>query len=174
MLRRRIGVGTGDVALGHARELVPMVLALAFVLGLETAVVGLLVPWPIVHVLDVLAVLQVLSVAAVAVTRPHLVGGGRRLLRGGALFEVEVPLTLVESVRAERERHSGAAIQFADKDVPELHIAVGGWTDVVVKLEKAVSVTKPDGTSGMANRVRFRCDDGKNAVTKIRAEAARV
>ncbi|WP_249124328.1 hypothetical protein [Saccharopolyspora erythraea] len=77
------------------------------------------------------------------------------------------------AVRAERERHSGAAIQFADEDVPEPQIAVGGWTDVVVELERAVSVTKPDGTSGMAKRMRFRCDDGRNAVTKIRAEAAR-
>jgi hypothetical protein len=48
--RRRRDVGPGDLALGYAREQTPMLVALAGVLCLETAIVGLLVPWPVVHV----------------------------------------------------------------------------------------------------------------------------
>lgn len=42
--RRRQDVGPGDVALGYARERVPVLIVLAGVLCLETAIVGLLLP----------------------------------------------------------------------------------------------------------------------------------
>jgi hypothetical protein len=87
VLRRRVGVGPGDVALGYSAERVPLMIAMAGVLALETAVVGLLVPWPVVHVLDACAVLQVLVVIARWVTRPHVLRPDALVLRYGTAFE---------------------------------------------------------------------------------------
>ncbi|WP_158885656.1 hypothetical protein [Amycolatopsis anabasis] len=163
--RRRVGLAPGDVELGYGREQVPMMLALAFVLGLETAVVGLLVPWPVVHVLDACAVLQVLGLAATAVVRPHRVGNGVLLLRNGTQFTLEVPLTSVAAVRAERKQHSGPTLRLRER---EFAVVVGNQTDVVVELSEPVAVVL-NGTAGEATVLRFRADEPRAAVAAIKA-----
>ena len=156
-VRRRDDLGPGDLALGHAREQTPMLIVLAGVLALETAVVRLLVPWPVVHVLDALAVLQVLGIAATGVTRPHYVRDDVLVLRAGRAFEVRVPLRSVVTVRAERKYHSGRTIQ---RTGTELSIVIGNQTDVVLTLSEPV---------GTARVLRFRADEPAKAVTAIRA-----
>lgn len=175
--RRRRDVGPGDLVLGYAREQTPMLVALAGVLCLETAIVGLLVPWPVVHVLDVLAVLQVLCIAATAVTRPHYLHDDVLTLREGPLFEVHVPLTSVVTVRAERKYHSGRTLQLTGQqdsaDTPELSIVIGSQTDVFVTLSEPVAVVEPNGTIGKAETLRFRADEPAAAVDAIKAAADR-
>jgi hypothetical protein len=165
--RRRQAVGPGDLALGYARERTPMLIVVAGVLCLETAVVGLLVPWPVVHVLDVLAVLQVLAIAATEVTRPHYLSEDMLVLREGPLFEVRVPLSTVVAVRSERKDHSGRTIQLASGS---LAIVIGNQTDVLVTLSEPVTVAEPDGKAAL---LRFRADDPHAAVSAIRAAADR-
>ncbi|OLF11521.1 hypothetical protein BLA60_11170 [Actinophytocola xinjiangensis] len=155
--RRRVGVGARDVAIGHARERTPMLLALAGVLTLETAVVGMLVPWPVVHVLDLVALLQVVGIAAVGVTYPHVVGGGELVVRDGVSFAFRVPLELVVSVRVSGRSHTGRARHVTDG---ELVVAVDNRTDVVVCLAEPVAGVE---------RVRFRADDPAQAVSAIAA-----
>jgi hypothetical protein len=175
--RRRQDIGPGDLALGYAREQTPMLVALAGVLCLETAIVGLLVPWPVVHVLDVLAVLQVLGIAATAVTRPHSLRDDVLILREGPLFEVHVPLASVTAVRAERKYHSGRTIQLSGQqdsaDTPELSIVIGSQTDVLVTLSEPVAVVEANGTIGKAEILRFRADEPGTAVSAIKAAADR-
>lgn len=175
--RRRHNVGPGDLALGYAREQTPMLIALAGVLCLETAIVGLLVPWPVVHVLDVLAVLQVLSIAATAVTRPHCLRDDVLILREGPLFEVHVPLASVMAVRAERKYHSGRTLQLTGQQdsegTPELSIVIGNQTDVFVMLSEPVAVVELNGTIGKAEILRFRADEPGTAVSAIKAAADR-
>ncbi|MER7080110.1 hypothetical protein SAMN02982929_05880 [Saccharopolyspora kobensis] len=170
LLRRRIGLGPDDVELGYAREQVPVMLILMFVLALETAVVGLLVPWPIVHVLDVCAVLQVVVALAVLVTRPHFVSPDRLVLRNGARFELELPLTSITAVSATRKSHRGGTFQFQD-DVAELAIVVGDQTNVLVELTEPVLVALPNGTTREVEQLRFRTDEPARAVTAIREAA---
>ncbi|GAB3468840.1 hypothetical protein [Actinophytocola sediminis] len=158
---RRVGVGHGDVAIGHARERTPMLLALAGVLALETAVVGLLVPWPVVHVLDAVALLQVLAIAAVEVTYPHVVGRTELVLRDGATFALRVPLAVVTAVRVQRRYHTGRARQLVDG---ELTVAVNNQTDVLVTLSEPIPVA-----GGEATRIRFLADDPAAAVSAIAA-----
>ncbi|MER7011431.1 hypothetical protein ABT324_08395 [Saccharopolyspora sp. NPDC000359] len=169
LLRRRIGVGPGDTALGYAREQVPMMLVLACVLALETALVGLLVPWPVVHLVDVCAVLQVVVLLAVLVTRPHFVGRDRLVLRNGARFELELPLESITSVSAARKSHRGATFQFHEG---ELAIVVGNQTNVRVELAEPIRVTLPNGTAQEVGQVRFRADEPALAVSTIRALTA--
>jgi hypothetical protein len=159
-VRRRNDLAPGDIGIGDARDHTPTLVVLAGVLALETAVVGLLVPWPFVHVLDVLAVLQVLEIAATGVTRPHYVRDDVLFLRTGRKFEVRVPLALVATVRAERKYHSGQTVQWADD---ELAIVIGNQTDVLVILSEPVTTPK-----GPARVVRFRADDPVKAVRVIR------
>lgn len=159
----RVGVGRGDVAIGHARERTPALLALAGVLALETAVVGVLVPWPIVHVLDVVALLQVLGIAAVEVTHPHVLRREELVLREGARFALRVPLGAVVSVRVEHRSHTGPARQLAGAEVA---IVVANQTDVLVTLSEPVPVL-----GGEATRIRFRADDPRAAVSAIAAAA---
>jgi hypothetical protein len=92
-----------------------MLIAFACLLGVETMVVGLLVPWLVVHVLDVLAVLQVLGLAATAVTRPHYIHKDTLVLREGTHFEVRVPLAAVATVQAARKDHNGRAVEQDDE-----------------------------------------------------------
>ncbi|MGW1678945.1 hypothetical protein [Saccharopolyspora sp. NPDC002376] len=174
--RRRIGIGPDDTELGYAREQVPLMLTLAFVLALETAVVGLLVPWPIVHVLDVCAVLQVVVALAALVTRPHFVGRGRLVLRNGARFELQLPLPSITGVSSARKSHGGATFQFHDQGgAPELAIVVGNQTNVCVTLSEPVPIVLPNGTTHEVEQVRFRADEPALSVSAIRkaiAEAA--
>ncbi|GAA1340561.1 hypothetical protein [Saccharothrix algeriensis] len=174
---RRQDVGPGDVALGHARDRTSMTVALAGVLAVEAAVVGFLVPWPAVHVLDALAVLQVLGVAAIAVTRPHYLHDDVLVLREGALFEVRVPLASVAAVRVDRRLHSGRTRELTARPGPEggaeLSIAAGNQTDVLLVLSEPVTVADPGGPTGEAVAVRFRADEPHAAVAAIKTAAAR-
>jgi hypothetical protein len=174
--RRRQNVGAGDLALGYARERTPVLVALAGVLCVETAVVGILVPWPVVHALDVLAVLQVLSIAATEVTRPHYLCGDVLILREGPIFEVRVPLASVLAVRTERKYHNGRTLQLVgqqDSEVPQLNIVVGNQTDLLVTLSEPVTVIESNGTIGRAEIPRFRADEPETAVSAIRRAVAR-
>lgn len=171
--RRRHNIGLGDLAVGYAREQTPMLIVLAGVLCLETAIVGLLVPWPVVHVLDVLAVLQVLSIAAAAAARPHYLHGDMLILREGPLFEVHVPLASVVTVRAERRYHDGGTLHLTGQQdsegTSELSIVIGNQTDVVATLSEPVVVLEPNGTIGKAEILRFRADEPGMAVSAIKA-----
>lgn len=158
--RRRDGVGPGDVALPYAREQVPTMLLLAVVFGVETVVVGLLVPWWWIHVLDVLAIVQVLAFAAVAVTRPHVVTSDRLKLREGGQFELDIPLTSISEVRTERGFYEKSGLLLENG---EFNLVTGHQTDVLVRLEEPV-----ESPRGEVHTVRFRADEPGQAVSAIR------
>ncbi len=154
---RRAGVGPGDVPIGYANEQLPFLIVLAGVLAVETAVVGLLVPWWWIHVVDVLAVLQVLGIAASLVTHPHVLTPDTLVLRNGGRTVLVIPRSAIVDARAERRYHDGRTEQ---RDDEELRLVVGNQTDVVVRLDPPV-----DGL----RRVRFRADDPRAALTSVNA-----
>lgn len=159
--RRRVDVGPGDLAIGYARDQKPFLFVMAGLLALETAVVGLLVPWPIIHVLDACAVLQVLGIAANLVVHPHVLGHDTLLLREGRRFTLPVPLAAIVAVRVESRTRGGRTRQL---DGDELSIAVGNQTSVLIELAHPVEVCKPDGK---VTRIRFHGDDPRLTVTAI-------
>jgi hypothetical protein len=151
-----------------------MLVAVACVLGLETAVVGLLVPWPVVHVLDLCAVVQVLAVMATWVTRPHFVGRGALVLHHGPSFELALPLRSIDAVSVEGKSHQGRTLQLHGRDeVSELNIVVGNRTNVCVELAEPITVVLPNGARGDVERVRFRADDATAAISAIRSAIER-
>ncbi|MCT2588039.1 hypothetical protein [Actinophytocola gossypii] len=148
---RRIGVGPDDIAIGHAREQTPMLIALAGVLAVETALLAVLVPWPWLHLLDVLALLQVLGIAAAGVVHPHVVTRTELVLRDGPTKELRIPLTTIDAVRVDPRTH---------RERPgELSFPIGNQTDILVELHDTT-------------RVRFRADDPRAAVNAIAAAAS--
>ncbi|ONI70873.1 hypothetical protein ALI144C_50745 [Actinosynnema sp. ALI-1.44] len=157
--RRRAGVGPSDTAIGYARDQVPTLSVLTGALALESFVVGLLVPWWWVHVLDVLTLLQVLGIAAVMVTRPHCLTSDTLVLREGSMFEVRVPLASIASARVHRKDHNGPTIEFDDDT---LSIVIGNQTDVTVVLSDPLSVK-----DSQVSAIRFRADDPREAVRAI-------
>jgi hypothetical protein len=160
-VRRRQAIGRGDLAIGYARERVPVLLVLSGLLALETAVLGLLVPWWWIHVLDVVAVLQVLGIAATLVTHPHHLTADLLVLRAGRRVVLTVPRDRIAGVRLDRKYHDGRTVQ---RDGDELRIVVGNQTDVLLHLSEPV-----DGV----RRVRFRADEPTVLLAAVRGTGAR-
>ncbi|MFC0108360.1 hypothetical protein [Kibdelosporangium aridum] len=161
--RRKHGTGT---LIGYARDQIPMIVVLTGALALETAVVGLLVPWWWIHVLDVLALLQVLGIGAVMVTRPHYLTEETLVLCEGSMFELRVPLTVISSARVHRKDHNGPTIELADDT---LSIVIGNQTDVTLVLLEPIAVP-----GGEATTIRFRADEPREAVKAINEASSKL
>ena len=159
-VRRRRATGPGDLPIGYARERVPLLFVLAGLLALEAALLGLLVPWWWVHVLDVLAVLQVLGIAATLVTHPHYLTTDHLVLRDGRRVVLVIPRDRIAAVRLDRKYHDGKTVQ---RDGDELRIVVGNQTDVLLQLSEPV---------GGARRVRFRADEPTVLLAAVRGAGA--
>ncbi|MFE7458266.1 hypothetical protein [Streptomyces sp. NPDC057554] len=146
-----------------------------FVSVLETVVLALVIPWPLVHqillVTGVYGVLFVISLHASCVTRPHLVErDGSLRLRYGALFDLRVPATVIASVRVER-CYSGSGIVRVGED-GSLDLVVAGQTTVVVELTEGVEYVRPLGRRGTARTLRFHADDPRAMVAALVESAA--
>ncbi|MFE7261476.1 hypothetical protein ACFU9B_05290 [Streptomyces sp. NPDC057592] len=98
VLRRRHAVPEGAVAVAYTGPQTAMMYGLLFVAVVETVMLALLVPWPVVHgvllVLDVYGVVFVLALHASCVTRPHVVDAdGALRIRYGGRFDLRIPPT---------------------------------------------------------------------------------
>jgi hypothetical protein len=160
-VRRRRAIGSGDLAIGYARERLPLLVVLAGLLALEAAVVGLLVPWWWVHVFDVIAFLQVLGIAATLVTHPHFLTADHLVLRDGRRVVLTIPRDRIVRARLDRKYHEGKTVQ---RDGDELRIVVGNQTDVLLQLSEPV-----DGI----RRVRFRADEPTVLLAAVPGAGAR-
>ncbi|PJJ01637.1 hypothetical protein BX264_1949 [Streptomyces sp. 2333.5] len=175
--RRRIGVASGERALGYAAAQAAFVYGLAFVCVVETVGMSVLFAGePVVHgvllVLDVYTVLMVLGLQAAAVTRPHVLGAGVLWLRDGARRELRIPVGRIASVRYDLRfsRQEARAGDGTAAGVAEF--AVGGQTSVTVELAEPVMVVGLLGRRATVGTVRFHADDPRAAVRTVR-EAVR-
>lgn len=170
VLRRRHGVPQGAVAVPYTGPQTAMMYGLVFVSVVETVMLALLIPWPVVHlillVLDVYGVLLVLALHAGCVTRPHVVGqDGSLRVRYGALFDLWIPAAAITVVRVERRFPQGRLVQLDPDGV--LDLAVGGQTTVTVELTAPLGFVRPLGGRGQAGAVRFHADDPRAVVTAL-------
>ncbi|WP_335931993.1 hypothetical protein [Streptomyces sp. PTD5-9] len=162
LLRKRHGVPEGTLAAAYTGPQTALVYGLLFVALVETLVLALVIPWPVVHavvlVLDGYGVVFVLAFHASCVTRPHVVepGGGLRI-RYGALFDLRVPAGTVAAARVDRRSPEGGPLRVGADGV--LDLAVGGQTTVTVELADPVDFVRPWGKRGRARTVRFHADD---------------
>ncbi|MFJ1694253.1 hypothetical protein ACIOHC_03635 [Streptomyces sp. NPDC088252] len=170
VLRRRHGVPEGALAVPYTGPQTAMLYGLAFVAVVETVMLALLVPWPVVHavllVVDVYGVVLVLAFHAACVTRPHVVDAdGALRIRYGGLFDLRVPADAVAGARVERRYPEGGPVRTEADGV--LDLVVGGQTTVTVELDSPLEFVRPLGKRGWARTVRFHADDPGAAVAAL-------
>ncbi|RPK85654.1 hypothetical protein [Streptomyces sp. ADI98-10] len=169
-VRRRHRIPEGALPVSYTEPQTGVMYTFAFVSVLETVVLALVIPWPLVHaillVVDVYGIVLVLALHAACVTRPHLVeADGSLRLRYGALFDLRVPAAVIVSVRVDR-RFPGGGLVREDED-GTLDLAVGSQTTVTVELTEPVGFVRPLGRRGSARTLRFHADDPRAAVTAL-------
>ncbi|MFD4029026.1 hypothetical protein ACFWVP_00400 [Streptomyces sp. NPDC058637] len=170
LLRRRHGVPEGAVAVPYTGPQTAMMYGLVFVSLVETVMLALLIPWPVVHrvvlVVDVYGVVLLLALHAACVTRPHVVGAdGSLRLRHGGLLDLRIPASAVAGVRVDRRYPEGRSVLLHPDGV--LDLSVGNQTTVTVELTGPVAFVRPMGEPGTAHTVRFHADDPRAAVAAL-------
>ncbi|MFJ3972454.1 hypothetical protein ACIPYR_30500 [Streptomyces parvus] len=170
--RRRHRIPEGARPFSYTEPQTGIMWAFLFVSVVETVVLALVIPWPLVHaivlVVDVYGIVIVLALHAAAVTRPHLVeADGSLRLRYGALFDLRVPADAIASARVERRFPDGGPVR-VDED-GTLDLAVGSRTTVTVELTGPVEFVRPLGRRGSARTLRFHADDPRAAVAALAA-----
>ncbi|WP_327189106.1 hypothetical protein [Streptomyces xinghaiensis] len=173
--RRSHGVGPGARAVGYARCQAPMMFLLTLASVIETVVLALVVPWPVVHavllVLGLYGVLMMVGLHASCVTRPHVAGAdGSLRVRYGALFDLRIPAGLIASVRYERRYTDGRLLRVGDAG--DLDLIVDSQTSVTVELTAPVTAVRPFGKPVRARLIRFHADDPRAAVAALRSRGA--
>ncbi|NED10961.1 hypothetical protein G3I33_05550 [Streptomyces sp. SID9124] len=167
---RTHGVRPGDLAAAYTGPQTAMMYGLLFVMVVETVVLALLIPWPVVHlvflVLDLYGVVLVTALHAACVTRPHVVRpDGSLRIRYGALFDLVVPRDAVVSARVDRRYPEGRLITLSDDGV--LDLIVGSQTTVTLELNRPLPFTRPLGAPERARTIRFHADDPRALVSAL-------
>lgn len=170
VLRRRHRIPEGARPFSYTEPQTGIMWTFVFVSVVETVVLALVIPWPLVHaillVVDVYGIVIVLALQAACVTRPHLVeADGSLRLRYGALFDLRVPAAVITAARVDR-RFPGGGLVRVDGD-GTLDLAVGSQTTVTVELTEPVEFVRPLGRRGSARTLRFNADDPRAAVAAL-------
>ncbi|MFI5952186.1 hypothetical protein [Cryptosporangium sp. NPDC051539] len=168
------GARPGETTVAYAAGQTAILFGLLFASVVETVVLALIIPWPIVHavtlVLDVWGVYFVIALHASCVVRPHVVAGGSLRLRYGALLDVRIPAGSIAAVRAQR-KYVGSKFGAPDDDGVAC-VAVAGETTVLVELSTPVRFVRVLGAPAEASAFRFYADDSSAAVAAITAVMA--
>ncbi|MFD3970587.1 hypothetical protein [Streptomyces cyaneofuscatus] len=169
-VRRRHRIPEGALPFSYTEPQTGTMWAFFFASVLETVVLALVIPWPLVHlvllVVGVYGTVLIVALHAACVTRPHVVGAdGSLRLRYGALFDLRVPASLITAARVER-RYDGGGLVRVDED-GVLDLAVGSQTTVTVELAEPVEFVRPLGRRGSARTLRFHADAPRAAVAAL-------
>ncbi|MFC3351242.1 hypothetical protein ACFOOM_28210 [Streptomyces echinoruber] len=170
VLRRRHQVPDGALAVAYTGPQTAMMYGLLFASVIETILLALVIPWPLVHtvllVVDVYGAVLILALHAACVVRPHVVGSdGSLRIRYGALFDLQVPAAAIAAARVERRYPDGGLVHVGADGV--LDLAVGGQTTVTVELAEPVEFVRPLGAQGSARTLRFHADDPYETVAAL-------
>ncbi|RBM22430.1 hypothetical protein [Streptomyces sp. PT12] len=173
------GAGSGDTAVSYASAQAAVMWVMTFVSLLETVVLALIIPWPLVHlvllVLGIWGTLFGVELHAASVTRPHLVGAdGSLRVRYGVLLDIAVPADRVGAVRLDPRFPGGKQLVIDEDGTTSLNVA--GQTNVTVDLTGPVPFARPLGAPAEARTtLRFYADDPRaaiDALTRARDAAA--
>ncbi|MFI1187298.1 hypothetical protein [Streptomyces californicus] len=173
LLRRRHRIPEGARPFPYTGPQAWIMWAFLLVSVVETVVLALVIPWPLVHavvlVVDVYGILVILALHAACETRPHVVAAdGALRLRYGALFDLRVPAAVIASARVERRFTDGGLVRVDEEGT--LDLAVGSRTTVSVELTEPVEFVRPLGRRGSARTLRFHADDPRAMVAALGRE----
>lgn len=176
-LRRRDGVPPGAVALPYWREQASTLLALLFVMAVETVGTELLLRAlgapaglrAVFLVVDVYSVVAVLAILAARATRPHVVSPGELRIRSGVFLDLRVPRRLITSVRRVRNYNESGMASVEDG---RLAVAMSSQTNVQAELSEPVTVVRPLGGRAQITTIRFFSDIPGTALEVLNTPAA--
>ncbi|MFE9455593.1 hypothetical protein [Streptomyces californicus] len=173
LLRRRHRIPEGARPFPYTGPQAWIMWAFLLVSVVETVVLALVIPWPLVHaivlVVDVYGILIILALHAACETRPHVVAAdGALRLRYGALFDLRVPAAVIASARVERRFTDGGLVRVDEEGT--LGLAVGSRTTVSVELTEPVEFVRPLGRRGSARTLRFHADEPQAMVAALGRE----
>lgn len=169
------GVRTGDdLPVPYATGQLFVTVCFLFASVVETVVLALLIPWPLVHliclVLGLWGIYFVIALYASCAVRPHVVGAdGSLRLRYGALLDIRIPAQRIASAHVDRRYPSSSpgAVDAAGR----ADLAVGGQTTVTVELTEPITFTRVLGARAAARAFSYHAEDPEAAVATLRARA---
>lgn len=170
-VRGRRDLADDESAIRYGQETRLMVWVVLVVDGGLVVLLHFVLPWPVVN-----AVLLVLGIAATGwliaflatfYVYPHAVGPRRLRLRFGAMRDVSVPMSAVDSVRL--DRHTWATSQSAEIVEETLAMPISNSTNVLVTLNSPVTVALRRQPVQAVRRVAFSADDPRAAHQRITA-----
>ncbi|MDT0322867.1 hypothetical protein [Streptomyces millisiae] len=169
------GVRAGeDLPVPYAAGQHAVTLCFLFASVVETVVLALLIPWPLVHlialVLGVWGCWFVIALHASLAVRPHVIGAdGSLRLRYGALLDIRIPAERIASARVERRYPATSPGAVDERGHADL--AVAGQTTVTVELTEPIAFTRVLGATATARAFRCYAEDPGSAVAALRARA---
>jgi hypothetical protein len=170
-VRGRREVRPGDIVLAYGSRLGVTLWSVGALGALETAVVHILLPWPVARwVLFGVSLYALVWMSGLALSvrqHPHVVRDGALLLRFGHLRTTVVPLA--GAVRA-RARTENGHRRNVDRDGDTLVVSVMGETSVELTIDPPVPVAAR-GTRAPVARVLFFADDPRAAVRALAASS---
>jgi hypothetical protein len=171
-VRRRRAVAPGQAAFSYTSRIGVMLWATIALTPIEIAAVHLLLPWQavrvVVLVMSVVSLVWMVGFAFGLQQRPHVLDGGRLVVRFGTLREAVVRVADVVDVRAVTVVDHRKNLEVTDGQVV---LSVLGESSVRVQLRPGATVDL-DGRPVAAERVLFFADDPRGLVRALRTPAA--
>ncbi|MCK1795172.1 hypothetical protein MTQ01_03940 [Streptomyces sp. XM4193] len=167
-------VGTGATALPYAAEQAFLMYTMIFVSVIETVVLALVIPWPVVHlillVLGIWSIFFAVGLHASCVVRPHVLeADGSLRVRYGALVDIRIPAGSIAAVTAQRREGGGMGKAINDGSVV---VGVAGQTTLTVELTEPVVYTRPLGRKASTDVVHLHVEDVRTVAALLRSAVA--
>jgi hypothetical protein len=171
-VRGRTAVEPGDVPLPYVPPDRVMLWTITVLGLLETAVVHVLVSWPPLRwpllVLGVYGTAAMIAFDCTLRQHPHVLRGGRLILRFGSFRSATVPLESLAAVRKHVHNEHRRTVELDDDGMA---LSYMGGTNVELRFHPAAAV-EVDGRTRALTRVAFQGHDDRAAVPLIRARMA--
>jgi len=168
MRRRPLG---SDAFAYHSRSPIGLVMGIVLLTTpLEIAVIELLIPWPwlriVTLVLALYAVLWLIMLFASLRSIPHRLTPEGLDLRYGALAGAFIPYERIAEahVMMAQPPKTGDGLQVVDD---KAYLAVGGETNLVVRLSEPMSLDKTLGQTPPVQEIHFVTDEPKRMIERL-------
>jgi hypothetical protein len=170
---RRTRLGDAGFSYTKRSSTVPMLVMLLLVTPVEVLFLELLLPWAWLRWtllgLAVYAVLWTLAFHASLVTLPHRLEEGGLRLRYGAFAEGLVPYAEIAEIKRRRSQapRPGDGLQAAPEE-DALYLAMGGKTDLTLRLRTPKVIEGLLRTSEPATTIHLAADEPEKMTSKLR------
>jgi hypothetical protein len=162
--RRRVrGLQEGDVPIGYAGAIAPIMWALIVLNAIEIPALHIMIPWAtvrlIVDLLGVYSLIWMVGLLAVMKVHPHLATPAGLRVRYGASVDFTIPWEAIARIGTRIRSHQGTrTVRFEDAI---LAVGVGSQTNVDIILREPLVLPVPRTGGEPVAELRLYADDPK-------------